>query len=425
MDLEVVTVGNELLLGFTLDTNAAEIAQALAAVGGRVVRQVTVRDDHQAIRDAVAGALRRSGVVVTTGGLGPTSDDMTREAVADLFGRPLEVDEEYLRRLTERFARYRPGPMPVSNRSQALVPRGAQTIPNPNGTAPGILLESSLGTAILLPGVPGEMRAMLREHVVPLIADRARERDGVPQVIRSRVLRTTGVSESALADLLDPLPDGLDAVAVAYLPSRMGVDLRLTASETPAAEAEARLNRAEEALRTVLGARCYGIEEDDLAAVVLDLLRKRGMTLAVAESCTGGLVGARLTAVPGSSDVFLGGVMAYSDAVKVSLLGVEKDVLASAGAVSEPVAAAMADGVADRLGADAAIAVTGIAGPGGGSEGKPVGTVWTAVRAGSHRKAVLRVFPGRRDDVRRRSAQAALDLLRQVLRVGEAAGASG
>jgi nicotinamide-nucleotide amidase len=242
MDLEVVTVGNELLLGFTLDTNAAEIARAMAGVGARVARHVTVQDDERAIRDAVAGALRRSGTVIVTGGLGPTRDDCTRAAVARLFGRPLEIDEALLRALETRFAQYRPGPMPASNRTQAEVPRGAVTIPNPRGTAPGILLEGERGTAILLPGVPAEMRGMLDASVVPLVADRVRQEQGTVRVVRSRVLRTTGLAESALADLLDPLPEAAGDVSIAYLPSRAGVNIRLTAGSAPAPEAEDRLN---------------------------------------------------------------------------------------------------------------------------------------------------------------------------------------
>jgi nicotinamide-nucleotide amidase len=419
MDLEVVTVGNELLLGFTLDTNAAEIARAMAGVGARVARHVTVQDDERAIRDAVAGALRRSGTVIVTGGLGPTRDDCTRAAVARLFGRPLEIDEALLRALEARFAQYRPGPMPASNRTQAEVPRGAVTIPNPRGTAPGILLEGERGTAILLPGVPAEMRGMLDASVVPLVADRVRQEQGTVRVVRSRVLRTTGLAESALADLLDPLPEGAGDVSIAYLPSRAGVDIRLTAGSAPAPEAEDRLNRAAAGLRTVLGSRCYGEDGDDLAAVVLDELRHRGWTLAVAESCTGGMLGARLTAVPGASDVFLGGVVAYADAVKVEALGVSPGVIAENGSVSEAVAVAMAEGVARRLRVHAAIAITGVAGPGGGTDAKPVGTVWTAVLAGKAQRVVRRIFPGGRDDVRRRSAQAALDLLRGLVEAEE------
>ena len=275
MDLDVVTVGNELLLGFTLDTNAAEIAQALAGVGARVARHVTVPDDEGAIRDAVAGALRRSKLVIVTGGLGPTSDDLTRTAVARLFGRPLVMDEAYLRALEVRFARYRPGPMPASNRTQAEVPRGAITIANPSGTAPGIVLESELGTAILLPGVPGEMRAMLRASVVPMVAERVRQLEGIPRVVRSRTVRTTGLAESDLADRLSPMPPGVEGVSVAYLPGPAGADLRLTAWNVAEEEAEIRLNRAEAAIRTVLGERCYGGGDDDLAAVVLEDRRGR------------------------------------------------------------------------------------------------------------------------------------------------------
>jgi nicotinamide-nucleotide amidase len=423
MDLEIVTVGNELLLGFTIDTNAADIARGLAGVGARVGRHVTVPDDEQAIGNAVAEALRRSAFVIVTGGLGPTSDDVTRGAIAQLFGRPLEIDATYLRQLEERFARLHPGPMPRSNRSQAEVPRGAVTIANPRGTAPGILLEGDLGTVVLLPGVPGEMRAMLDASVLPLVAARV-QRAGQPSVIRSRTLRTTGMSESALADLLDPFPDELDGVTVAFLPDGFGVDLRVTAWSMGEEEAEIRLNRAVTALRSVLGDRCYGEERADLAALVLSQLRRTGMSLAVAESCTGGLLGARLTAVAGASEVFRGGVIAYADAVKIQMLNVSQQILEREGAVSEAVALAMVDGVTERFGADAAIAVTGIAGPAGGTGAKPVGTVWTAVRVGTERRVVHRVFPGSRDNVRRRSAQAALDLLRMLHTATGAPGAA-
>ncbi len=414
MDVELVTVGTELLLGYTLDTNAAELARALAGVGARVARRTTVGDDEAAIRDVVGAALERTGFVVLTGGLGPTSDDVTKRAVAKLFAAPLELDETYLAALERRFQSLRRGPMPPSNRSQAEIPRGAEVLPNPLGTAPGLWLSGAPGTAVLLPGVPHEMRGLLEGEVVPRVTALLAARGEVPTT-RSRTLRTTGITESGLQDALVELEAGLAPVTLAYLPQGIGVDLRLTAWGLPPEAAEQELDRAVAVLQPALGRHYYGAGDTDLAAVVLDGLRRRGWTLAVAESCTGGLIGARLTAVPGASDVLLGGLISYADASKVRDLGVPAAVLQSEGAVSEAVARAMASGVASRFGADAAVAVTGIAGPGGGTDDKPVGTVWLAAQVGERERAVQRRFPGGRREVRRRGAQAALDLVRRLL----------
>ncbi|MHC4480768.1 MAG: competence/damage-inducible protein A [Planctomycetota bacterium] len=414
MDVELVTVGTELLLGFTLDTNAAELARALAEVGVRVARRSSVGDDEAEIRAAVAGSLERTGFVILTGGLGPTSDDVTKRAVAGLFDVPLELDEAYLAEIERRFRSLRRGSVPASNRSQAEVPRGAEVLPNPRGTAPGLWLSGPQGTAVMLPGVPHEMRGLLEEQVLPRVVALLGDRGEVPTT-RSRTLRTTGITESGLQDALGALEGDLAPVRLAYLPQGIGVDLRLTVWGLPQAGAERELARAAELLLPALGRHCYGEGESDLAAVVLDRLRARGWTLALAESCTGGMIGARLTAIAGASDVFRGGVICYADESKVRDLGVPAELIRSEGAVSEAVARAMAEGVAQRFGADAAIAITGIAGPGGGSEEKPVGTVWLAVRAGERERAVERRFPGGRRDVRRRSTQAGLDLLRRLV----------
>ncbi len=256
---------------------------------------------------------------------------------------------------------------------------------------------------------------MLDQHLVPLVEDRAAHEGGGPAVVHSRMLRTTGVTESGLASALQPVLDDLSPVSLAYLPGFDGVDLRLTAWRLTAAQAAAALDEAATRLMPILGRRYYGANEADLAAVVLNALRSRGLTLATAESCTGGLVGARLTAVPGASDVFVGGVIAYADELKRGVLGVPQGLLEAYGAVSEEVAAAMARGAGERFAADAAIAVTGIAGPSGGSDEKPVGTVWLAACVGEKQHVVCRRFPGGRSEVRHRSAQGGLDLLRWLL----------
>jgi nicotinamide-nucleotide amidase len=410
--LEVVTIGTELVLGLTPDTNAADLGRALAAAGAEVVRHVAVPDRPAVIRAAVAEALDRTGFVITTGGLGPTRDDMTKREVAALFGKPLQLDAGLLRSLEARFRRLG-RPMPALNRGQAEVPEGATVLPNPRGTAPGLWLEDERGrVAVLLPGVPSEMRGLLVEEVLPRVAQRA----GDPtRVVLSRTLRTTGVPESALAERIGPVEEEIAPLTLAYTPSVEGVDLRLTAWVLPRDEADRRLGEAAARLRECVGDHCYGEDRADLAGVVLDTLRGRAERLAVGESCTGGLLAARLTAVPGASEVFVGGVVAYDDGVKTALLGVPAEVLQAHGAVSEEAVRALAEGVQRRFETQAALAVTGIAGPSGGTPEKPVGTVWLAARHGAEARALKRVFPGDRGEIRARSAQAALDLLRRLL----------
>jgi nicotinamide-nucleotide amidase len=412
MDFEVVTIGTELVLGQTIDTNAAYLARACAAIGARVVRKTSVPDEPALIRDALAGALGRTGVVVTSGGLGPTRDDRTKDVVADLFGVPLVTDDESLARLEARWRRLgRPGAMPEANRTQAQHPAGATILPNPRGSAPGIWLEGPPGLVVMLPGVPHEFRGLADEEVVPRLAARW----GEGRVTRSRTLRTTGIPESQLADLVGPLEDTLSPATLAYLPSFDGVDLRLTAWRMPPAEADAALARAAARLRDAVGDRCYGEDAADLAAVVLARAGAAGARVAVAESCTGGLVGVRLTSVPGASAAFAGGIIAYDDAVKTRDLGVPADLIAAHGAVSEPVVRAMAAGAQRRFGAEAAAAISGIAGPDGGTAEKPVGTVWLCGAWRGEQRAVRIGFPGDRSEVRGRAAQAALDLLRRLL----------
>jgi nicotinamide-nucleotide amidase len=409
MKLEVVTIGTELVLGLTPDTNAAELGRALAAAGAEVVRHVAVPDRPAAIRAAIGEALERTGFVIATGGLGPTRDDMTKAEVAALFGKELRLDQNVLRTLEARFRRLG-RPMPAVNRTQAEVPEGATVLPNPRGTAPGLWLEDARGrVAILLPGVPSEMRGLLVEEVLPRVA----QRSGDGRVVLSRTLRTTGVPESALAERIGPVEDDIMPLTLAYLPSTEGVDLRVTAWGLRKDEAERLLAAAVTVLRERAREHSYGEDSTDLAAVVLGLLR--GERLAVGESCTGGLVAARITAVPGASEVFVGGVVAYADPVKSDLLDVPRATLEAHGAVSEQTVRAMAEGVQRRFAAGAAIAVTGIAGPGGGTPEKPVGTVWLAARVGADTRAVKRVFPGDRGEIRARAAQAGLDLLRRML----------
>jgi nicotinamide-nucleotide amidase len=409
MNIEVLTIGTELLLGFTLDSNGAEIARALSAVGVRVVRRSSVGDGAEAIRDAVRDALARTGAVLTTGGLGPTRDDISKHVVAELFGLPLDFDQTVWDSLVERFAALGRTPA-TSNRVQAEVPRGATILRNHWGTAPGLWIEGAPGLVIMLPGVPGEMRKLLEHEVAPRLGAR-----GSGTVIRSRTVRTTGVPESTLAERLGEIERDVAPLTLAYLPGFDGVDLRLSAWSLPADEADRLLLSGVALLRERAGGFAYGEGEDDLAALVLERAREQGRHIGTAESCTGGLVGGRLTEIPGSSDVFVGGIVCYANELKTALLGVDAKLIESAGAVSEPVARAMASGAIRATGADLAVAVTGIAGPGGGSAAKPVGTVWLAVADRNAVDARLIRVPGDRHNVRTRAAQAALHLLYRTL----------
>jgi competence/damage-inducible protein CinA-like protein len=407
--VELLTIGTELLLGLTVDTNSAELGRALGAAGVRIARHTCVADEPDAIRDAVTSALGRTGVVICTGGLGPTADDVTKKAVARLFGMPLEFRDDLWQALVERFARFGRAPA-EKNRSQAEVPRGSVVLPNRWGTAPGLWLEGTAGLAILLPGVPSEMRGLLHHEVLPRLGARMGNR-----VIRSRSVRTTGIPESTLAERVTGIEQVVAPLSVAYLPGVLGVDLRLTAWNLPAAEADARLASGIGEIVARAGEWIYAEDDVDLATVVLQLARERGWKLATAESCTGGGVGARITDIPGSSDVYLGGVIAYDNAVKETVLGVPPSLLVEHGAVSEPVAAAMVRGVTRHLGAQLGIAVTGIAGPGGGTPDKPVGLVCVAVKVGAEVAVSRTVFPGDRGEIRARAAQTALNRLRQAL----------
>ena len=415
MDVELITIGDELLLGFTVDTNAAHLARELAALGIGIRRRATVGDVAEDIATAVHDALERTGAVITTGGLGPTSDDLTKPSIAALFGRDMRLDEEHVAWMEQRWLQRFQRRMPESNRAQAMLPEGATKLVNRHGSAPGIWLEDEHGRWVaMLPGVPREMRGMLADTLLP----RLREREvaaGEPTVVRSLTLRTTGVAESLLADQIDPIRDQLGRISLAYLPGADGVDLRLTIRDVSPDHADEALAGGAALLRARLGRPIYAEGDVDLTSVVLDRCRAIGYTIAVAESCTGGLLGARLTAIPGSSDVVLGGVIAYANEVKLALLGVDEGDLSTHGAVSEAVARQMAEGVRVRLGSTIGLSITGIAGPGGGTPEKPVGTVWIAGALPEGTRAVQLKLIGDRDEIRRRATQSSLELVRRAL----------
>jgi len=410
VQIEILTIGDELLLGFTLDTNAAHIARALAALGVSVVHRSTVGDDADAIAAGVREALDRTGAVITTGGLGPTADDRTREVIAAVFGRKLHRDDAILADVEARFKRLG-AVMPASNYTQAMVPEGARVLKNRHGTAPGLWLEDDKHRwCAMLPGVPREMRGLLKEELLPIIQTMV---GADPKVVLSKTIRTTGIGESALAEQLGELAKGVDGLSLAFLPAWPGTDLRLTSHGRNAAGAAQALDDAGAKLRAKIERYVYGEGDADLAAVVLDLARTKNARIAVAESCTGGLLGARLTAIAGSSDVFVGGVIAYANEVKSRDLGVSEALLRDHGAVSEPVVRAMVEGVTKRFGAEIGIAITGIAGPGGATPDKPVGTMWIATSVNGDVRATTRVFLGDREEIRLRTTQGALDMVRR------------
>jgi nicotinamide-nucleotide amidase len=383
MSAEILCIGTELLLGTITNSNARWIAEQLAGLGIAHHRQAVVGDNRERLIAELRQAAGRCRVLITTGGLGPTPDDLTTEAIAAAFGTELEERPEIWAAIQSRLSA-RGRPVAASNRRQALLPRGAAVLPNPTGTAPGIIWTPDPAalpfpvqpgfTVLTFPGVPSEMRAMWEATAAPWL----RGAGLAEGVFASRMLRFWGVAESSLAEQMADLLEGRNPTVAPYAGAG-GVTLRVTARAVTALEAEVLLAPVEAEIRARAGRSCFGADDASLAGVVLQLLRARGQTLAVAESCTGGGLGAALAAVPGASDVFLGGVIAYANAVKQGLLGVPAETLAAHGAVSDPVAQAMAEGARRATGADWALAVTGIAGPGGGSAEKPVGLVHLAV----------------------------------------------
>lgn len=410
---EVISVGTELLLGEILNTNAQFLAQQLAQLGVPHYYQTVVGDNPLRIQKAVAIGCERSRLLIFTGGLGPTPDDLTTETLAELFGVPLVERPEILEDIAEKFAR-RGRTMTPSNRKQALLPQGAEILPNPTGSAPGMIWQPRSELTILtFPGVPSEMKEMWRQTAVPYLLDQGWGKE----VIYSQTLRFWGVAESALAEKVAPLLE-LDNPTVAPYAGNGEVRLRVSAKAPTAAAAEALIAPVAEQIRSIAGTDYYGADEDSLASVVGEFLKARGQTVAVAESCTGGGLGHLITTISGSSAYFKGGVISYDNQVKLELLGVNPEDLAQQGAVSDAVAMQMARGVRDRLKTTWGLSITGIAGPEGGTETKPVGLVYIGVAGPDQQVESFEfnygVFRGR-EFTRWLSACTALDLLRRKL----------
>jgi nicotinamide-nucleotide amidase len=409
----IIAVGSELLTPFHVDTNSLVITDRLNAIGGDVRLKAVVGDDRDELAELLARALDWADVIVCTGGLGPTADDITREAVARVVGVPLEVDEAVVERIRERFT-HRGLQMPEINRRQAMVPRGATLLDNPNGTAPGLWLEVGRAAIVLLPGPPREMAPMIER----VVRDRLACRAGRSALFR-RVLRIAGRGESDVDSRVQAhygrWASQSTPVRVTILAASGQIELHLTARADSREEANAALDAAAREVQEEVGEALYSGDGRSLEAVVGDLLRARALTVSVAESCTGGLLASRLTDVPGSSDYFERAAVCYRDRAKVEWLGVPETMIAEHGAVSEPVARAMADGIRLRAGTNVGIGVTGIAGPGGGTAWKPVGTVAVAVVTDDEANVRTFLFPGGRDLVRFQAVTAALNMLRLML----------
>lgn len=409
MKAVIVAIGSELVTGQTIDTNSGFLARQLGRLGIETIEHVTVGDDRRAIADVLTEAAERADLVIVSGGLGPTPDDLTRHALADAMGVDLVSDPDQLERI-ERFFAKRGRKMIPANRVQATFPRGAEPLTNEVGTAPGIHARLGDAEVYVVPGVPSEMRWMYGNVIRPRLP-------AGQGAILHRVLHSYGQGESDIAARITDLMRRDDGpVRVGTTVAAGLVSMRVTARGADEAEADNCARRMLDEIRRRLGDLVVGEGEETMASAVGTLLRSAGQTVATAESCTGGLVGELITSVPGSSEYFLGGVVTYTNRMKRELLGVPAELLEAHGAVSKPVARAMADGARRVLAADWAIALTGIAGPTGGSDEKPVGLVWIAL-SGPDGTAVHRhVFPGTREIVRHRSALMALNHLRLALR---------
>jgi nicotinamide-nucleotide amidase len=408
---ELLSVGTELLLGDILNSNAQYLSQQLAGLGIACYYHSTVGDNPGRLQQAIELAASRANLIIFTGGLGPTPDDLTTETIAQTFGVPMVEDPAIVEDIAQKFA-LRGRTMTDSNLKQALRPQGAAVLPNPVGTAPGIIWSPKPDVVLMtFPGVPSEMKRMWQDTAVPYL----KVQGWATEVIASRMLRFWGVSESSLAEKVSTFLEGTNPTVAPY--ANLGeVKLRIAAKAASAEAAMAMIAPVEAQLREIAGIDCYGADQESLGSAVGEALSWRSQTLSVAESCTGGGIGAMLTSVSGSSSYFLGGVIAYDNRIKEALLGVQSETLEIHGAVSEAVAMEMAVGIRDCTGSTWGLSITGVAGPGGGSEEKPVGLVYIGLAGPETVRAVAYRFGDRgRDWVRQVSASTALDLLRRQL----------
>lgn len=409
MNAEIIAVGSELLTPARLDTNSLYLTGELNQLGVEVVAKSIVGDDVDRLAETIRRATAQAEIVLVTGGLGPTEDDVTREAASRALGRPLVFRQDICDAIEARFARMG-RKMAEINRRQAFVLEGAEVLPNSNGTAPGLWISLPGGAMALLPGPPGELKPMFEAECLPRL-----RRLAPPMVIRTRFYRVAGMPESDLDQLISPVYRQYKNPVTTILAAPGDIQIHLRARCEIEAEAEQLLEEVGSRIESLLGDRIYSRSGEPLEQVVGELLRQPQATLSVAESCTGGLLAERITSIPGSSDYFLGGFLVYTNRMKSELLGVDPDLIALHGAVSEPVAGAMAAGAKDRTGSTWALAITGVAGPGGGTEAKPVGTVVIGLAGPETLRSHKFRFLGSRERVRAMAAQTALDLLRRAI----------
>ena len=406
---EIIAIGSELLTPQRSDTNSLWLTQKLNDIGIEVMLKTVVGDDEARLEEAIRDAVKRSDIVITTGGLGPTEDDITRQASAKAIGKGLEYHVALEIELLERFGRWG-REMPEINKRQAYVIEGAEILPNPNGSASGMYIEIGNARIAIFPGPPREMRPMFENFVF----DRLKAAAG-DVVVSRRILKVSGMGESAVDEAIAPIYVTYPAVQTSILFNKSEVEIHLSAKSKNAEAANSNLDELVEKIVGKLGVAVFSVQGEALEEVVGKLLAASGKTLSVAESCTGGLIGMRLTDIPGSSAFFIEGVVAYSNEAKMRTLSVSEETLSEFGAVSSETAAAMAAGVRERAKTDYAISVTGIAGPDGGTAEKPVGTVFIGYSDPSKSKTMKLVLPGDRELIRWRSSQAALDYLRRQL----------
>ncbi|MCX7918844.1 MAG: competence/damage-inducible protein A [bacterium] len=413
MQAEIVSIGTELTLGQIMDTNAVYLSRQLYQLGIEVNYRSTVDDNLARIIEIVRIALTRNDIVILCGGLGPTEDDLTRDVIAQIAGVPLEFRPELFEMITNYFTRIRPGvKMPETNRVQAYVPKGAKYFINSRGTAPGILLETQGKLIIALPGPPRELQPMWMEQVRPELELRYRSQ----QIMKFRILKVVGLSESAINEKIQDLMQTTGESHVGLMAEQGEIAIRILAKSELESNVDEQLERIEREIRSRIGEYIYGTDHATLESVVGDLLRQNQLRLATAESCTGGLLGHRITNVPGSSDYFEVGFVVYSNIAKQKLLGVPAETIETYGAVSEQTALAMVIGLLDRTNVDIGIAITGIAGPTGGTAVKPVGLVYIALGERNRNPQCNRyTFTGERELIKWRSTQEALDVLRKYL----------
>ncbi len=406
MKAEIISIGNELLSGRTVNTNATYIAQKLVEIGISVGWVQTIADAADAIREALDTALRRADVVLLTGGLGPTHDDITKKVIAEYFGSKLVMNEEILRDVEEKFRR-RGIPMPEINREQALVPDKAELMPNPVGTAPGMIFRHDGKLVFVMPGVPREMKSMMESSVIPRLQSECEACR-----IRVNLFRTTGIPESVIYEKIESELKRFSSYEIAFLPAYTGVDIRVIRKGADIKD-EARFQEFQQMLQKHIGDYIYTTDQRNLEAVVGDLLKERGWTISVAESLTGGLVQDKITNVSGSSAYFMGGIVAYSNEAKMQFLKVKEASLKQYGAVSDVVAREMASGVREAFGTTIAVSTTGIAGPTGATPTKPVGLMFVGLATAD--LVVARKFQFGNDRLinKQRSAQAALEMVRR------------